>query len=81
MAQHAVQYQRGLSMPEFFDRYATAQQCEGLVRGWRWPEGFVCPRCQGSWHSEYRRQQGWYFQCSGRRYECSLARAPASLPR
>ena len=72
MAQSKVQYQRGLSMPEFFDSYGSSQQCEALVRSWRWPEGFVCPRCQGSWHSEFRRQERLYFQCSACRYQCSL---------
>lgn len=72
MAQNTVQYQRGLSMLEFFDAYGSPQQCEALVRRWRWPEGFVCPRCQGSWHSEFRRQQRLYFQCSACRYQCSV---------
>lgn len=72
MAQNKVQYQRGLSMPEFYDRYGSPQQCEDLVRVWRWPKGFVCPRCQGSGHSEFRRQDRLYFQCSGCRYQCSL---------
>ena len=31
-----------------------------------------CPRCQCCWHSEFRRQQRLYFQCSGCRYQCSL---------
>ena len=72
MAQNRVQYQRGLSMPEFFDAYGSVEQCEALVRGWRWPKGLSCPRCQGSWHSEFRRQDRLYFQCSGCRYQCSL---------
>jgi len=72
MAQNRVQYQRGLSMPEFFDAYGSVEQCEALVRSWRWPEGFSCPRCQGSWHSEFRRHDRLYFQCSGCRYQCSL---------
>lgn len=72
MAQSRVQYQRGLSMPEFFDTYGTAEQCEALVRGWRWPEGFICPRCEGTWHSEFRRQDRLYFQCGACRYQCSL---------
>jgi transposase-like protein len=59
-------------MPEFYDRYGSPQQCEDLVRAWRWPKGFVCPRCQGSGHSEFRRQDRLYFQCSGCRYQCSL---------
>ena len=72
MAQNKVQYQRGLSMVEFFDAYGSVEQCEALVRDWRWPKGFGCPRCQGSWHSEFRRQDRLYFQCSGCRYQCSL---------
>lgn len=72
MAQNRVQYQRGLSMPEFFDAYGSVEQCEALVRGWRWPGGFSCPRCQGSWHSEFRRHDRLYFQCCGCRYQCSL---------
>ena len=72
MAQNRVQYQRGLSMLEFFDSYGSVEQCEALVRGWRWPGGFSCPRCKGSWHSEFSRQDRLYFQCSGCRYQCSL---------
>ena len=59
-------------MSEFFDRYGSQQQCEALVRAWRWPQGFVCPRCKVDCHSEFRRQGRLYFQCSGCRYQCSL---------
>lgn len=72
MAQNKVQYQRGLSMPEFFGSYSSTAQCEALVRRWRWPAGFVCPRCQSGWHSEFRRQDRLYFQCGACRYQCSL---------
>lgn len=72
MAQNKVQYQRGLSIPEFIGGYGSVEQCEALVRKWRWPAGFTCPRCQGTWHSEFRRQQRLYFQCSACRHQCSL---------
>lgn len=72
MPQNKVQYQPGLSMPEFFDSFSSLEQCEELVRRWRWPDGFVCPRCKGCWNSEFRRDQRLYFQCSGCRYQCSL---------
>ena len=62
MAQNKVRYQRGLPMLEFFDLYGSQDRCEAAVRGWRWP-GFACPRCQGTWHSEFRRQGRLYFQC------------------
>ncbi len=48
------------------------ERCEDAIGGWRWPEGFVCPRCQGSWHSELRRQDRLYFQCGACRYLCSV---------
>ncbi len=52
MAMNEVQNERGLSMLEFFDGYGSQEECEALVRGWRWPEGFACLCCQGSWQSE-----------------------------
>ena len=79
MAQNKVQYQRGLSMPEFFEGYGSVEQCEALVRGWRWPEGFSCSRCQGGWHSEFRREGRLYFQCTGCRYQCTGCRYQCSL--
>jgi transposase-like protein len=72
MAMNRVQYQAGLPMLEFFDNYGSREQCEDLVRAWRWPQGFVCPRCSQSWHSEFRRSGRLYFQCSSCRYQCSL---------
>lgn len=72
MAQNKVQYQKGLPMLEFVELYGSHERCEEAIRSWRWPEGFVCPRCQGSWHSEFRRQGRLYFQCSACRYQCSV---------
>lgn len=72
MAMNKVQYQHGLPMLEFFDIYGSQEQCEALVREWRWPQGFVCPRCAQTWHSEFRRASRLYFQCAGCRYQCSL---------
>jgi transposase-like protein len=59
-------------MLKFFDNYGTQEQCEDLVRAWRWPQGFICPRCSQSWPSEFRRRGRLYFQCSSCRYQCSL---------
>jgi len=72
MTTNSVQYQHGLPMLDFFQEYGTVQQCEALVRSWRWPGGFVCPRCATTEHSEFRRSSRLYFQCSGCRYQCSL---------
>ena len=42
MSINKVQFQKGLSMLEFFDLYGSQAQCEEVVRQWRWPGGFVC---------------------------------------
>ena len=60
MAQNKVQYQHGLPILEFFQTYGSHEQCEALVRSWRWPQGFVCPRCTQTWHSEFRRASRLY---------------------
>jgi len=72
VAMNKVQYQAGLPMLEFFENYGTQEQCEELIRAWRWPQGFVCPRCEHTWCSEFRRRDRLYFQCSACRYQCSL---------
>ena len=48
MAMNRVQFQPGLSMPEFFERYGTEEQCEAALQAARWPHGFVCPNCGGA---------------------------------
>jgi transposase-like protein len=74
MAMNRVQYQHGLPMFDFVQAFGTHERCEVLIRAWRWPQGFICPRCSGSdsGHSEFRRASRLYFQCGGCRYQCSL---------
>jgi hypothetical protein len=67
-----VQFQRGLPLLEFFGQYGTQEQCEEVLRDWRWPDGFVCPACGQSGHSEHRRGSLLYFQCCQCRHQCSL---------
>ena len=45
MAKKRMQFQKGLSLPEFLAAYGSEAQCaEALFTG-RWPRGFVCPQC------------------------------------
>ena len=67
-----VQFQRGLSMAEFMDRYGSEEQCEEVVMTSRWPAGFTCPRCAGTQHSRFRRDGLLYLQCCACRHQCSL---------
>ena len=72
MAMNKVQFQKGLSMAEFMERYGSVEQCEQALMSWRWPQGFACPACSGSAHSAFRRGTLLYLQCSACRYQASL---------
>lgn len=45
MAQNKVQFQKGMSLPDFLQHYGTEEQCFDALLAWRWPNGFVCPNC------------------------------------
>ena len=72
-----VQFQKGLSLSEFHDRFGTEQQCWQALYQARWPAGYRCPRCDGDQHSRFVRNRQTYFQCSRCR---PLRQASWSLP-
>jgi hypothetical protein len=72
MAINKVQFQRGLSMSEFMERYGGEGPCEQALMASRWPSGFVCPRCSAGGHTTFRRDGLLYLQCSACRHQCSL---------
>lgn len=72
MTVNKVQFQKGLSMQAFMERYGSVEGCEQAIVSWRWPQGFVCPACGASPHSAFRRGSLLYLQCSACRHQCSL---------
>src|SRR3546814_311079 len=72
MAMNRIQFQPGLSMPEFVKNYGTEMQCEQALEAARWPEGFRCPRCAGTVHCVLRDGTRKVFQCSACRHQASL---------
>jgi len=72
MAINSVQFQKGLSMTEFFDRYGSQDQCERAVIKSRWPMGFVCPDCTGTKSRSFRRDNLPYWECVDCRHQTSL---------
>jgi len=46
MARNSVQFQKGLSEPAFQEAYGSEAQCLLALETLRWPDGFVCPRCE-----------------------------------
>lgn len=63
MAMNRVQFQRGLSMVEFMDRYGTDEKCAAALAQSRWPTGFHCPDCGDERHSRFVREGRTYWQC------------------
>ena len=72
MAMNRVQFQPGLSMAVFLDRYGSEDKCEAALIASRWPQGFVCPACGSGENSSFRRQGRLYWQCSACRHQCSV---------
>ena len=72
MAMNRVQFQPGLSMPEFLERYGSDDQCEAALVASRWPDGFTCPVCGLGENSSFRREGRLYFQCNACRHQCSV---------
>jgi hypothetical protein len=72
MAMNRIQFQAGLSMPEFLNGYGTEVQCEQTLEALRWPEGFHCPRCAGEAHYVVRDGVRKVFQCATCRHQASL---------
>lgn len=64
MKMNRVQFQAGLSMAEFFERYGSNDKCEAALIESRWPSGFVCPKCTSAHSSSFRRQGRLYYQCT-----------------
>lgn len=67
-----IQFQPGLSMPEFLKRYRTEAQCAAALEQARWPTGFRCPRCAGVAYSRVGGRTHALFQCQNCRHQTSL---------
>ncbi len=72
MARSGIQFQKGLSLPDFHRLYGTEEQCEAALETMRWPDGFRCPRCDGHAHG---------LVCGRRlkRYQCRTCGHQATL--
>ena len=54
---------------EFEQRFATEEACRGYIAQLRWPDGFVCPRCQAKSARSATRQR---LICRACRYQASV---------
>ena len=45
-----TQFQRGYSLREFMEEYGAEEKCREALFQWRWPNGYVCPKCGSTSH-------------------------------
>ncbi|OLH15155.1 transposase, partial [Xanthomonas oryzae] len=69
MGINIVQFQPGLSLSEFMDRYGTEAKCYRVLYRWRWPKGFRCPQCDGRGGSRFRRDDQVGYQWRACRHQ------------
>lgn len=67
-----VQFQPGMSVPEFIGLFGTEEQCATALKAARWPDGFRCPRCDLADHYVVGHGARRLFQCQGCRHQTSL---------
>lgn len=67
-----VQFQKGLLIVEFMERYGTEEKCHAALVTWRWPTGFVCPACGCTRHGIFERKGLRYWQCSACRTQTTV---------
>ena len=72
MSSHQIQFQPGMSIPEFLTHFGTEAQCADAIRRSRWPDGFRCPRCAGVQHYVVGHGARKLFQCGACRHQTSL---------
>ena len=72
MSSYRIQFQRGLSLLEFLDRFGTEDQCIEQLMRQRWPGGFECAHCGG--REPYRVSHGRrvVLECRGCARQTSL---------
>jgi hypothetical protein len=80
----AIQFQKGLSLPEFQRLYGTEAQCEATLEKVRWPDGFRCPRCAGQEHVLVYGRRLKRYQCRNSGHQATLTAGtimqPTTLP-
>jgi transposase-like protein len=70
MSKNKVQFQKGMSLPDFMKAYGTEGQCREMVFRSLWPNGFRCPDCGHDKYCEIRSRP--CFQCRRCHRQASL---------
>ena len=70
MAKNLVQFQKGMSLPEFLEKFGTEEQCLAEAFRLRWPRGFRCPKCGNKTYCTLKVRK--LVQCNRCRHQTSV---------
>ena len=72
MPENKVQFQKGLSLPEFIAQYGTEEQCIRALEKVKWPHGFVCEECGHTFFCYIKSRK--IFQCNKCKHQTTVTR-------
>jgi hypothetical protein len=72
MPENKVQFQKGMSIPEFISLYGTEEQCRLTLEKIRWPNGFVCRECGNTTFCFVKTRD--LYQCNSCGYQTTVYR-------
>ena len=70
MPKNTIQFQKGLGLHEFLEKYGTDAQCRKVLYQLRWPTGYVCPECGNTTGCELKSRK--IYQCHKCHHQTSL---------
>ncbi|WXG55137.1 MAG: IS1595 family transposase [Candidatus Sedimenticola sp. (ex Thyasira tokunagai)] len=70
MPKNTIQFQKGLGLHEFLEKYGTDTQCSQALHRLRWPSGYVCPECGNATCCELKSRK--IYQCHKCHHQTSL---------
>ena len=70
MSKNKIQHQHGYSLPDLFKNYGSEEQCIQALFNWKWPDGFICPKCSS--HSFCSLKARKIYQCNRCHHQTSV---------
>ena len=72
MASNPIQFQPGMSLPDFIRYFGVEAHCADALARARWPDGFACPACAATAHCVVNRGTKALYQCNACRHQTSI---------
>ena len=71
-SKYRIQFQKGLSLPEFIMKFGTREQCEQHLFKHKWNNGFICGKCGSRTSSHFNKGKHTVYECSDCHKQTSL---------